>query len=259
MRRRRSCEGGIELGRRYEHPPLTEAIVEVHFAPGVDWSDALITGLHDRLRGSYPDREQVSAFEGQIALGPEGVSQHLRPIPRSQLWRSDRRAVVQLSPNLLTVNHLRPYPTWEEFRPEVERALAAYVEVASPPAVNSVNLQYINEIVIPEPRIEMADYFRLYPQLDGPLPQEHGTFLLTVELHFEGGADSLRVQLSTLPAEGAPANQRFLLVLRYSPASTTKLGDVLAVLDVAHAHVEDTFEGCITDRLRAIFQEVDAA
>ena len=57
--------------------------------------------------------------------------------------------LIQIGPNFLGVNHLRPYPQWEAFRDIIFGNLDIYAEIAQPKNVVKAGLRYINKIEVP--------------------------------------------------------------------------------------------------------------
>jgi uncharacterized protein (TIGR04255 family) len=245
------------MGRRYNNPPIIEALCELRFEPSLPWDLAIPGLLYEKVQDDFPKRRQVRAFETSVSASPEGVEQQVRTADRMQFLREDERALIQVGPDLLAVNHLKPYPTWQEFLPLVQKGFSAYREAANPKAIRRIGLRYINRIEIPGPSVDMEDYFLFYPFVGPNLPQEHGPFIVGIQIPYEGARDVLRLQLANASAE-TPDVVPVMLDLDYF---LTKPGEVpLAAisewLEIAHNHVEEAFEACITDRLRQMFEEV---
>lgn len=245
------------MGRRYKNPPILEALCELWFEPSVPW-DLTIPGLvYERVRGDFPKRRQVRAFETSVSASPEGVEQQVRTTDRMQFLREDERVLIQVGPDLLAINHLKPYPTWQEFLPLVQRGFDAYCESANPKGIRRIGLRYINRIEIPGLGIEMEDYFLFYPFVGPNLPQEHGPFIVGIQIPHESSRDVLRLQLANASTE-MPDVIPVMLDLDYFLAKPGEvaLAAVSEWLEIAHNHVEEAFEACITDLLRQMFEEV---
>jgi len=120
------------MGRRYTKPPIIEALCELRFEPSLPWDLAIPGLLYEKVKDDFPKRRQVRAFETSVSAGPEGVEQQVRTADRMQFLREDERALIQVGPDLLAVNHLEPYPTWQEFLPLIHRGFDAYCRAADP-------------------------------------------------------------------------------------------------------------------------------
>jgi uncharacterized protein (TIGR04255 family) len=151
------------MGRKYKNSPIIEALCEFRFEPGLPWDLAIPGLLYEKVRDGFRTRRQVRAFETSVSASPEGVEQQVRAIDRMQFLREDEKALIQVGPNMLAVNHLRPYPTWQEFLPLIRGGFEAYREAAGPEGIQRIGLRYINRIEIPGPGVEMEDYFLFYP------------------------------------------------------------------------------------------------
>jgi uncharacterized protein (TIGR04255 family) len=245
------------MGRKYRNPPIVEALCEFRFEPGAPW-DMTIPGLvYERIRDGFPKRRQAKIFEASVAAGPEGIGQQVLTADRMQFLREDEKALVQVGPNLLAVNHLKPYPTWQEFLPLIRQGFDAYLAAANPKGIQRIGLRYINRIELPGERVELADYFEFRPFVGERLPQDYGPFIVGVQIPFEDSRDVLRLQLASAAVE-TPGTVAVMLDLDYylaQPGKVSKDG-VFDWIEVAHDHVEEVFEACITDRVRQMFEEV---
>jgi len=255
------------MGRKYKNPPIIEALCEFRFEPGEEW-DITFPGLfYEKVKDDFP-KKRVSR-RMQIRAIPVAEESYIQQeiIGFIQFLREDGKALVQIAPNLLSVNHLKPYPTWNEFRPIILDNLGKYKEVANPKGVMRIGLRYINQIELPMESVELKEFFNFYPHLGGELPQEHGSFVVGVQLMYENERDVLKLELASagVEREGGLAKR---LDLDYSQSFFAKesekgskpdeisMDDIEGWIEVAHTRVEETFEACITDKLRKLFEEV---
>jgi uncharacterized protein (TIGR04255 family) len=219
-----------------------------------------IPGLvYEKIRDGFPKRRQEKIYETSIAAGPEGIGQQVLTTDRMQFLREDEKALIQVGPNLLAVNHLRPYPTWQEFFPLIRQGFEAYLAAANPQGIQRIGLRYINRIEIPGERVELEDYFEFRPFVGAKLPQDYGPFIVGIQIPFENSRDMLRLQLASATTEN-PNTIAVVLDLDYflaQPGEVSKEKEqVFQWIELAHNHVEEVFEACITDRLRQTFEEV---
>jgi uncharacterized protein (TIGR04255 family) len=174
-----------------------------------------------------------------------------------QFLREDETALVQLSPNVVSVHLRKPYPGWQAFLPIISQVLSKYRDVVDPKGLQRVGLRYVNRFDFDEDRLTLEHYFDFYPYLGERMPQDNFSFITGVQVAFNDERDVLRVQMTTL--SGRSTKQvSILLDLDYFLASpgTVNFANVDEWLDEAHTHVEETFEGCLTDNLRKRFEEV---
>src|SRR5882672_10952662 len=100
------------MARIYEEPPLIEAVCEFHFEPGHEW-DWTIPGLiYPKLSKDFPKKREQRLFQLQVQAGPQEMTQSLKGQgARMQFLKEDERALIQVGPDTLAINHLKPYPT----------------------------------------------------------------------------------------------------------------------------------------------------
>jgi len=245
------------MSRKYRNPPIVEALCEFRFEPGGTWDMAIPGLVYGKVRDRFPKRRQARAVEVGVAEGRGGVEHQVVTTDRMQFLREDEKALIQVGPNLLAVNHLKPYPTWQEFLPLIRQGLDAYLEIANPKSIQRVELRYINRIEIPGQRIQLEDYFEFRPFIGPNLPQNFGPFIVGVQFPYEDSRDMLRLQAANAAAE-TPDIVAIMLDLDYflaQPGGVSK-EQVFEWMEVAHGRVEEAFEACITDRLRQMFEEV---
>jgi uncharacterized protein (TIGR04255 family) len=244
--------------KRYKNPPIIEAICAFHFLPSTAWDLAIPGLIYERIRDIFPERRAAKSFEVEVSSTPEGVEQQVVAADIVQFLRRDGRVLVQVSPHLLSVNHVQPYSTWEEFRPLIEKVLMVYLDETNQRKPNRVELRYINQINIKLPAsesIELSDYFSFYPYVGPGLPQDYGAFIAGVQTAYEDPSAVLKIQLTNLLSGG---NHVLPAILDLS----CTLGNVDLIasynlsqwIETAHDRIENVFEAVISDRLRKQFQ-----
>jgi len=244
------------MGKKYAKPPIVEAVCEFRLTPETRW-DLTVPGLlYERLKGSFPQKEQRMIPEVELIQGPEGLQQQIRTSERIMLFTKDKKMLVQVGPRLLAINVLKPYPHWEGFKPRIEMAwqsLQAAIEVQG---LERIGLRYINHIELPAQSVELAEYFEFYLSVGQRLPQQMVSFLAGAEFSYADDRDHCRVQLTPIPGSGGKS--LFMLDIDYflARARAVEVVDALAWVEEAHDRVKEVFEGCITDKLRAMFEEV---
>ncbi len=215
--------------------------------------------MYREIKGTFPQKKSATSLGVAVHLGEGKVSQQVEPATRTQFLREDGTAMIQVGTNLLAVNHLRPYPGWQAFTPLIEQGYRAYLEVAQPKSIHRIGLRYINRIELPGPRVEMEEHFEFYPFLGSRLPQDYGDFIIGIQTAFNGLRDGLRLQLAGAQHE-TPDRVPFVLDIDYFLAEpeAVNLDQAVEWVNDAHGRVEEIFEGCISDKLRELFQREKA-
>lgn len=246
--------------RRYRKPPVIEALCEIYFS-GSSWDDTVPGAFYERIKADYPKKQQKKIQEAQITMGPEQAVAGVRQLPPWMQFVSDEKhRMIQIARDLLVVNQLPPYPHFEEWEPEVYRCLRIYQELAQPKTVGRLGVRYINRVVIPQKRVQMEDYFTIYPNLPERLGDARGSFLVRVEVpQVEQGHTVLITFGTAPPPEWDQTAQAFMLDL-YDILEVAGSVDEVALkkqIGRAHENIVVAFEDSVTDRLRALFEPED--
>ncbi|MDQ2696723.1 MAG: TIGR04255 family protein, partial [Pseudomonadota bacterium] len=184
--------------RKYRNPPIEEAIVEFHFRPGQEW-DLTIPGKlhqHPAIKDQYPGKPRThKIMEASFQAGPEQpATWAVREGPmRTQLVDTSGHRLISVGPDMLSVNVLRPYDDWEQFRPRIDAALQAYAEVAKPNGVWRVGVRYINKIVVTGKAFDIPKYFTCGPPFAPGLPGQMAGFISRVEYLYD---DAIKLLLT---------------------------------------------------------------
>jgi len=250
------------MGRMYKSPPLVEALCEFRFDPGQPW-DWTIPGLiYAKLGEEFPKKQQRKSYELSVHEGPQEAAQVRRELDRMRFVRKDDTALVQVGHDILSVNHLRPYPHWPAFKELIARVLDTYREVVEPKGFHRIGLRYINRIEIPErEQFEIGDYVTAIPQIPDALPQAFLRWFQTTDLPLEDINGILTLQSGDIRGEECPDQAIFLLDLdcRTVRPDEIALDEAIEWVEKAHEKIESAFEACITPKCRNIFQEVTDA
>ena len=51
------------MGRRYKNPPVIEVVSEIRFSPDSEWDITIPGMLYEKIRGTFPIKEQKTVFE----------------------------------------------------------------------------------------------------------------------------------------------------------------------------------------------------
>ncbi|MGB9720335.1 MAG: TIGR04255 family protein [bacterium] len=247
------------MNRKYNNPPIIEAVCEFRLPPETKW-DLTIPGLlYEKLRNTFPCKEQRLFQEVELKKNSQGVEQLVHTRERAIFLTEDRRSFIQVGLRLLAVNCLKSYPRWNIFKRHIERAFKALLETVEIRRIYRIGLRYINRIEItnPGPSFELADYFDFRPFLGEKLPKDISGFAIRCVLPFPKIEAECNLQLTTAVQE-KPGNRAFILDLDYYPSQlqTIASNDALAWIEEAHEKIVEIFEGCITDKLRQQFGEV---
>jgi len=246
------------MGKKYRNPPVIEALCEFQFVPAQKW-DLTIPGLiYDKVKDKFPVREQQIGIGVQFQTTEKGLQHKVEPAPpRMQFYNKDKTALIQVAPDLLTINQLKPYPTWAEFKPMILEALEIYRMVANPKGFKRIGLRYINRISIKAPSVKVEEYIKFYASIPEDLPQFHTSFISRAEIPYKNNRDRMLITIGSAPPE-TPNTTSIILDVDYNVG----IPEAIAMeaceewIEQAHSTLEKAFESCITDKSRDLFEEV---
>jgi len=225
------------MPKHYKNPPILEAVCEFKFQPPSSWNPAIPDLIYEKVQAQFPRREPMSGLSGEEPA----------PNAKTKFRRVDGSALLQLSPKLLAINQLRPYPTWPQFKKTILETYAIYRELAQPSGLTRLGLRYINQIEIPETKIEIGRYLR-------GCPAGYHKLFLSTDFPFETERENLAMILAHVPHREGDF-LRFYLDLDYGafPMAAEEIGPVL---ERAHDRLEQIFEANLTDETRRLFGEI---
>lgn len=253
----------MEQRRQYKNPPIEEALCEFRFKPSQDWDFTMPGKLHGELKEEYPGKpRQQNVVEAALQAQPgKPPNIMLREgLAKVQLVTEDGKRIVAVGPDVLSIHMLRPYQNpdhpeqsgWDEFRPRIEAALAAYWRVAEPLGVLRAGIRYINKIVVARSPIAVEKYFKCAPPEVPNLPETMSAFISKVEYLYDDGAKLL---LSHASVDAPKDHGAFLLDIDvvWEFQEPLDQDQTFARLDDLRHRERTAFESIITDEARRLF------
>ncbi|HEC93618.1 MAG TPA: TIGR04255 family protein [Candidatus Atribacteria bacterium] len=242
---------------KYPNNPIIEALCEFRFSVQEPW-DVTIAGLiYQEIRDQFPQKKQDAGFEIKARPTEKGIEQLIEVIPsKIRFISEDGSKMVQLVPNSLVINHLRPYPVWDQFKKIIIENFKLYNKIAKPSEIIRIGLRYINKIYLPL-GAKIEDYFNFYPTLPKELPQEIGKLNLRLEMPF-GEEERLILWLREIPSEKDHSEEiSFILDLDYisfQKRNPKNIGDIEDYLDKTNYNLYSAFENCLTEKCKEKFK-----
>lgn len=146
----------------YEHPPVTEAILELRFEPSLSPQDAI--ALRQRLSKRYPALLDNKSVEVQI--GPTGEASVKTSSAGFKGTSTDNTDVVMCQLGAFASAKLAPYSNWSAFISIARENFEAFQAIAGFRNYTRIGVRYINRIDIPNG--EAADkwpstFFNIFP------------------------------------------------------------------------------------------------
>lgn len=245
------------MGRKYNNPPVVEALCEFQFVSDNPW-DLTIPGLiYEKVRDEFPDKQRQIGVNVRLQPTEKGLEHKIETSPpRIQFHKRDKTALIQIAPDVLVINQLKPYPTWSKFKEMVLKNFKIYREIANPKGLKRIGLRYINVIDLDNLQNDLEKYFSLHLSIPKGLPGTVDSILSRIKFSYEDNKENLMLTFaSIIPRK--PNMTSILLDLDYALVipEYVKLNEISDWLEKAHERIESTFESCITENTRKIFGE----
>lgn len=243
------------MERKYQNPPLIEAVCEFRVSEEAPWDDNVRELIYQELSETFPKKRSRPLQDIQVSLKRESTEQKIGKTDRVQYLNEDENRLVQIAPRMVSVNVLKPYPSWDQYKPLIEKTFHALQSAATIASIERIGLRYINKIEVPVEAINLNDYFLFTPQTGDNLPPSIESFFLLCVFPFNQGRDSGKVELKSA-APDQKGHSAVILDIDYylSRPKTVETSQALNWVEEAHDKVEALFEGCITDKLRKLFE-----
>ena len=151
----------------YKNSPIREAVCEFRFSKDTAWNNDLPSKLYDIIKSEFPIKEirKEHHLEVKFEVKPQNRAVKSPKIEQSDRFLfldKERKFIIQLAPRMISVNALKPYPSWEIFKEKIIYAYNKINELTDVRGIERIGLIYVNKIDIPEKISELKDYFRFY-------------------------------------------------------------------------------------------------
>jgi uncharacterized protein (TIGR04255 family) len=244
------------MTKKYKNSPLTEVVAEFNFIPGTQWNSTISGEIYSLIKKDFPTVQQR---EDQLVLALPTEEKpnervQLEFVELTQFWSEKKDLLVQIGKDLLTVNALKPYPTWETFLPLILKVFKLYCKVASPKGIKRADLRYINTIELSKDNLTFEGKFKL----PIPIPQglKYNTRFINTHLEFDvNDVDVLSQKVTSVPTT-ISEEKNFVLQIEVvmNKYNGLLLNDTENWLTKNHQIIIDTFESTLNDNLKKKFE-----
>lgn len=242
--------------RHLSRAPLREALIDFQFEAPVSLDIVRsFAKVHKEHFGQDHDIWQASVGWN---LSQSGVGTSAdRAAVGKRLDSTNPPHVLQVKTAGFTFSRLHPYDTWQSMRDSAWELWKEFAAMAKPTVARTA-LRYINELKLPLPVSDFAEYLAAPPQVPAALPQSISGFLQrTVIVNQTAGCFAVVTQgLEDIPAGLAPQDVTVVLdidVFRYEafPPDDDRLNRCLEDL---HDFKNKIFFEYLTDRALELFE-----
>ena len=244
------------MGFRYANAPITEALIDIRVEPLPSSMLEDLKAIHDSVKDQCPEKRERFNVQGEIHVGPEVSASAQRTLIGFDFKTSDGKQIFQARLDGFTFSRLKPYGNWVELRDQARSLWSIYRAVIGGQKVIRVAVRYINQIDIPVPSLDYKDYFLTTPEISPALPQVLSGFFMQLQLP-QPDFNGMLILNQTAATPPVPNTNSVILDLDVFKEAPEFASDeqVWEMLEVLRERKNKYFEGCITDKTRALFGE----
>lgn len=238
--------------RKYKNPPLVEALCEFVFVETPADFQAFENSFRAKIDPSFSER--IEKMNITIDVFPDKTAPIQQNVGLIQYKNPKTNSLIQIGKNLLAINQLTPYTSWEDFVPLVKSNLDAYLSITGAYKLNRIKIRYINKILLPDEDMNIADFFKYSMIVPKEIASTIANFKVHTEHLFNNNRDLLSVNLHNAP----PSEENFVpfvLDLSYTLIDINEVNEVNVEewLNDAHSILNTTFEAILTERCKEYF------
>ena len=235
--------------KTYENPPITDVILEFRF-DNLNSSDNVIDLLYKEIKNDFPLKEKKMDYGFQVkSFEKDFMQEDDKQQPITEFYNTEKTFLIHIAPNFL-VFHQTKYVGGDKLKETIFDVLDKYEKVSEYFKIESLKLKYINRININKNKINLEDYFTVYPQIPAKLPPMKN-FISQVEIPCEGN-NLLTIMFFKIPPEESNTIS-LILDISYSNLPENIIKSYKEWLDTAHIYLLNIFNACITEETKKLF------
>lgn len=249
------------LKRHYSfpNPTIVEALCEIHFSLGAEkeWDQSWYGDFYEKIRDQFPKMEPRQIMDVGAIFGPKGMAQIVKPpIIRMFYHHNERKHLLQLSPEIFTINELKRYPGWKVFSNDIEKSWKKLCEVLKPKNITRIGLRYINQI--PRDNNEAIGSWLAETEYYPKLILSIKTGFLSRFEHFSNKGNKIVITIAEQQSDQQDNNPIiFDIDAILKDDISTQWKDFKSKLNNLHEQIWEVFSSSITERLKSYLEEVE--
>ena len=238
----------------YQFPPVAEAVIEIRFAQNVALDR--FEQAAQRINQNYGMIEPEQHIDVNLDAATNKTVANAR-ISGFRLASPNLENTAIIRENSLVFARLAPYTGWQELYTRAQADWLIWKKIIGPLKLARIGIRYVNRIDIPlnsETGIRLEEYFTVYPQA----PENQITSLSNYFMQINAGTteENFGILINTGSVPSPLINHAsFALDLDlFRDISLPQRDDELwSMLSEMRIIKNRTFESCITDRTRRMF------
>ncbi len=248
------------MDKTYKNPPIIEAVCEFRFVLDTNSSQEQINLFYGKIKSSFPTQKKGKMHQLKFKIETEKTLEENKDsfgqesYEFEQYLSEDEKYSVHLDKGKISIHRIKPYTSWKEFFPLIQKMYKAYIDTFSPKELGRIGIRYINEAVIPSKDFSFSKYFTINASLPSLEKNKQRSIFLGFVFEQENGRDAIKVQFTEKQLEEPVDIRAFILDFDYFLVNPVVSFDKINEwLEQAHTNLENVFEGMITDDTRRLF------
>lgn len=239
----------------YQNAPIQEAVFEI----AVDRikikqvEDLLI--IWETLKTEFPNEKKKQNFSSTFQFSPRTTVGNTAggELAGYILSSIDQKRQIQISPDGITFNVLKPYESWEAHFNTFFKIWQSFEKHFAPNKIIRQSLRYINRIDIPYPFDSFQEYITNMPPIPQCLPQTFESFFMQTAVPFANG-DRKAIISETIEAI---ENNKLPFILDIDVSQEKNLQNssesIISNFNELRLEKNAIFENCLTNKTRQLF------
>ena len=244
--------------RHLDNAPIKEALIDIQFEPAASLEQLqLFASQVKELFDQKVDLWQQT-FGFELSTEAKGSSHVQGSVMGVRLDSAERHHVIQAKLNGFTFSKLAPYTEWAELRSTSRKMWDQFAEIVKPKVVKRIAVRYINEIALPLPINDFAEYLTASPQVPAALPQGVTAFLQRLIITDSASSSVATVTQALEESQASIASNKIIVFLDIDTFMVTErppnADELWAELDILRNFKNEIFFEHITEKTAELFQ-----
>lgn len=247
----------------FEKPPVVEAWIEFDFdlsEENIPWTEEnAVTFIKENFADYTPKRSEFFARIQVNSKGDPDFSKTDKTFNRIKAFSNDEQYCIQAGRNILIFNQINKgnWPGYDNMRDKAFEVLESYSDYRSIKKLLSACLHYRDVISIPSKsgKIELEDYFKIYPNLNNSFGDLSSLKLELFLPHSCTDGLTLFTLLSILGNDDK--NFKFQMDWHIKPSDDSIIINYEKTrewLNKVHSDLRKRFEETFTDKAKKLFR-----
>ncbi len=243
------------MGIILKNAPIIEAVCEFKFV--TPFEDLTIYGtLGNSLKDKFPKKRIATRLDVALENADGKIQQRIIEQKLQQFLSEDEKTLVQIGPDILTINMLKPYQNWDIFYSCIKMAFDSTIKNGDTYRLKRIGLRYINKINLNTTNLDLDEHFNLTPQFDeeyfGP---DVGSYIVGVQFPRQDNRDLLKISLSnTIPDPDFKMAHTLDIDYFILKMEGINEGEAIDWVATAHDEVEKAFLNIVSPKLLKDFE-----